>query len=86
MVSIISAVQKAFALLNTTMMENPILLIVSLIAGLVAGFIYLWNNCESFRNFWINLWDNIKKIVSGAIDNIKKTFNKIISFVKSNWT
>ena len=85
MVSIISAVQKAFALLNTTMMANPILLIVSLIAGLVAGFIYLWNNCESFRNFWINLWNAIQKTVSGAIDNIKKTLNKIISFVKSNW-
>ena len=81
----VESVRKSFVLLNATLAANPILLIVSLIAGLVAGFIYLWNNCESFRNFWVNLWDNIKKIVSTAIDNVKKTFNKIIDFVKSNW-
>ena len=82
MVSIISAVQKAFALLNTTMMANPILLIVSLIAGLVAGFIYLWNNCESFRNFWINLWSTIQKTVSSAIEKVKNFFTQIIDFIK----
>ena len=82
---IIKSVRQSFVLLNATLAANPILLIVSLIAGLVVAFIYLWNNSESFRNFWINLWDNIKKIVSTAIDNIKKTFNKIIDFVKSNW-
>nr|DAN11990.1 MAG TPA: tail tape measure protein [Caudoviricetes sp.] len=81
----IKSVKDAMLLLNMVINANPIGLIVGAIALLVAGFIYLWNNCESFRNFWINLWDNIKKIVSGAIDNIKKTLNKIISFVKSNW-
>lgn len=81
----IKSVKDAMLLLNMVLNANPIGLIVGAIALLVAGFIYLWNNCESFRNFWINLWDNIKKIVSGAIDNIKKTLNKIISFVKSNW-
>jgi phage-related protein len=80
-----AGLSKAQAMLNAVMSANPITLIVIAIGALIAIFIVLWNNCESFRNFWINLWDNIKKIVSGAIDNIKKTFNKIISFVKSNW-
>ncbi len=81
----IKSVKDAMLLLNMAFNANPIGLIVGAIALLVAGFIYLWNTSDSFRNFWINLWDNIKKIVSGAIDNIKKTLNKIISFVKSNW-
>lgn len=83
--NLISMVQKAFALLNVTMLANPIVLIVTAIAGLVAAFIYLWNNCESFRNFWINLWEGIKSIVSGAIDFVVKWFNKIVNFVKDNW-
>lgn len=81
----IKSVKDAMLLLNMALNANSIGLIVGAIALLVAGFIYLWNTSDSFRNFWINLWDNIKKIVSGAIDNIKKTLNKIISFVKSNW-
>lgn len=83
--NLITMVQKAFALLNVTMLANPIVLIVAAIAGLVAAFLYLWNNCESFRNFWIGLWENIKSIVSDAIDFVVKWFNKIVNFVKENW-
>lgn len=80
-----AGLSKAQAVLNAIMSANPVALVVLAIGALIAIFVVLWNKSETFRNFWINLWDNIKKIVSGAIDNIKKTFNKIISFVKSNW-
>ncbi len=70
---IIKSVRQSFVLLNATLAANPILLIVSLIAGLVAAFIYLWNNCESFRNFWINLWKGIKS----AFETV---WNAIITF------
>lgn len=83
--NLISLVQKAFALLNVTMLANPIVLIVAAISGLVAAFVYLWNNCEGFRDFWINLWEKIKEIVSGAIDFVVELFNKIVNFVKENW-
>lgn len=83
--NLITLVQKAFALLNVTMLANPIVLIVAAIAGLVAAFIHLWNNCESFREFWINLWENIKSIVSGAIEFVVEWFTKIVNFVKENW-
>lgn len=52
--------------LNTVMSMNPIGLVVAAIAGLVAAFIYLWNNCEGFRQFWIDLWENIK-IAASAV-------------------
>ena len=71
--------------LNTTMAANPIGLIIVAIGLLVTAFITLWNNCEWFREFWIGLWENIKKIVSVAIDFVVKWFNKIVNFVKDNW-
>lgn len=77
-----AAAQK---ILNLTLWDNPIGLIIAVIAGLVVAFITLWNKSEAFRNFWINLWDNIKNIVSTAIDFVVGLFNKIVDFVKNNW-
>ena len=53
--------QKVFKKLNLILRANPVLLIAAAIAALVAGFIYLWNTSEEFRNFWIGLWEGIKK-------------------------
>lgn len=77
-----AAAQKA---LNAVMSANPIGLIITAITALVAAFVYLWNNCDAFREFWVNLWDNVKNIVSSAIEWIKGFFNSIIEFVKTNW-
>lgn len=84
-ISIVKSLTSAIALLNATMLANPIVLIVSLIAGLVVAFVTLWKKSEAFRNFWIGLWDGIKNIVSTAIEAIKGFFTKIIDFVKDNW-
>lgn len=79
---IIKGVTSAFALLNSTLLANPIVLIVGLLAGLVAAFIHLWNNCEEFRNFFLNLWAGIKNAVSSAIDWIVNAFNDAVAWVK----
>lgn len=84
-VSIIKTVKTAFALLNATMLANPIFLIIAAIAALVAGFVLLWNKCEGFRNFWINLWENVKNVCKNVINGIKGFFSGIIDFVKNNW-
>lgn len=80
--NIISAVQKAMALLNLTMLANPFVLVVALIAGLVAAFIYLWNTSEEFRNFFINLWDNIKTAAGNGIDAIVTFFSELPGRIK----
>lgn len=80
--SVIESVTKTFKTLNAVLAANPILLIVAAIAALVAGFIYLWNNCESFRNFWIGLWNGIKNIVSTVVEGIKKFFSGLIENIK----
>lgn len=75
---VINTVKTAFAALNAVMLANPIILIIAAIAALVAAFIYLWNNCEGFRQFWINLWNGIKEAAVAAWEGIK-------SFFQSAW-
>ena len=41
-------------------------------AALVAAFIYLWNTNEEFRQFWIDLWENIKEAAVTAWNAIKE--------------
>lgn len=81
-IAIINAVKTAMAALNAIILANPIAILVAAIAALVAAFIYLWNNCEAFRNFWIGLWENIKNIVSTVVEAIKTTLSTIINVVK----
>lgn len=82
---IISGVSKAFALLNTTMLANPIVLIVAAIAGLVAAFVALWNKSEAFRNFWINMWEGIKNAFSVVADWFGKTASNIAKGFSDAW-
>ena len=74
-------------LLNAAMLANPITWIVAGIMALVAAFVILWNECEGFRNFWINLWDKIKNAVSVFIDWCKNAWQSIKTAVSDgiNW-
>lgn len=71
---VINTVKTAFAALNVTMLANPIVLIIAAIAALVAAFIYLWNTNEDFRQFWIDLWNNIKEVAVAVWTAIKEFF------------
>lgn len=71
---VINTVKTAFAALNATMLANPIFLIITAITALVAAFIYLWNTNEEFRQFWINLWENIKDVAIAVWTAIKDFF------------
>lgn len=75
---IIQGITTAQAALNLVMSMNPIMLIVTAIAALVAAFIYLWNNCEEFRDFWINLWETIKSAFTAVWDAIVNFFTVTI--------
>lgn len=89
---IVSKISGLFTKLWGVLMANPIGLIVAVIAGLVTAFIYLWNHCESFRNFWIGLWNGIKAtfmiVVTGiknGITSVINAFKKIATVVTSVW-
>nr|DAT59247.1 MAG TPA: minor tail protein [Caudoviricetes sp.] len=72
---VINTVKTAFMALNTTMLANPIFLIIAAITALVAAFIYLWNNCDGFRQFWIDLWENVKSIAMAVWEGLKSFFS-----------
>ena len=72
-------------LVNAAMSANPIGILITAIAALVAAFIYLWNTSEDFRNFWLGLWENIKEIVNIAIEAIKAFFTPLVEFFKAIW-
>ena len=63
-------VKAGQAALNVVMSANPIGLVIAAIAALVAAFLYLWNNCEGFRQFWIDLWNTIKETASSIWESI----------------
>ena len=72
-------------LLNAAMSANPIALVVIAIAALVAAFVVLWNKSEAFRNFWINLWDNVKSVASTAWEAITGFFSAAWDAIKAVW-
>lgn len=82
-VGVIKAVKTAFLALNATMLANPIVLIIAAIAALVAAFIYLWNNCDEFRQFWIDLWESVKEIAVAVWEALKEFFVAAWEFIKT---
>lgn len=60
--------------LNGAMLTSPVTWIVAGIVALIAVFVILWNKCEEFRNFWINLWDKIKTAFAPVIEFVKSSF------------
>lgn len=83
---VINVVKSAFAALNVTMLANPIVLIIAAVAALAAAFIYLWNNCEEFRQFWINLWESIKEIAVAVWEALKVFFKAAWEAIKTTAT
>ena len=81
----IKVVTVAVKALNAAMRANLIGIIVSAIIGLVAAFIYLWNNVDGFRKFWIKAWNLIKDAAQKAWSAIKKAFNNIGSWFKDKF-
>lgn len=72
-------------MMNVLMNLNPIGLIIAAVIALVAGFIYLWNTSEDFRNFWIGLWEGLKKAVGAAVDWIISAWEGMKEFFSNTW-
>ena len=78
-------------LVNAAMNANPIMLIVTLIAGLVAAVITLWNTNEGFRTAVITAWEAIKSAASTIFTaiaefftvTIPEAFNSFVTFISN---
>ena len=65
------------------MLANPISIVIAAIAAIVAAFVLLWNKCEGFRNFWLNLFSSVKSTVVDAKNNVLSTFDGIKNGISS---
>lgn len=92
----LTGVKTAMLAVNAAMSANPIGLVIAVITGLVAAFVYLWNTSDSFRNFWIGVWESIKTVASGVWESIKDvamtfwewirtTSDSVINGFKDGW-
>lgn len=63
--SVFGVIKMAVAALG-----GPVTIIIAAVAALTAGFLYLWNTCEPFKQFWIDLGTNIANFVQGAVESI----------------
>lgn len=93
LIGAVAAFLGVLLLVNTALLASPITWIIVGIMALVAGFVILWNECEGFRNFWINLWKTVSTWVEKTVEDIvnwfkqawsdiKNAFNTAISWVK----
>lgn len=83
---LISGITTVMGALNAVMAANPVMLIVMAVAALIAIFVVLWNKCEGFRQFWINLWNGIKTTFLSVIDWFKGIFTETIPNIFNNLT
>lgn len=60
--------------LNLAMRMNPIGIVITLIAGLVAAIVLAWKKSETFR-----------KIVTGAFNTVKGAASAVFNWIKRNW-
>lgn len=73
----ITFAKNAWAILNLAFLGSGIGLVVVAIAGLVAGFVVLWNKSEAFRDFWIGMWDGVVDKVMGVVNLVKAAWDEL---------
>ena len=57
--------------LSAAFVGSPVGWIVLGIMALVAGFVLLWNKSESFRSFWVGMFNQVKGVFSSAWGSIR---------------
>ncbi len=88
-VKVVSAVTKVWegvqwllnAALNAALNANPIGIVITAVAALVAGIIYCWNKFAGFRAFLLTLWTVIKGLGGIIKDYLIDRFKTLLSGV-----
>ncbi len=78
-----TAVQRV---LNVVLTANPIGLVVTAIGALVAGMVYAYNNCSSFRDMINQLWEAVQPLASAIMDGLVKALSWVIEKAKVAWS
>ncbi len=81
-VTILVGVLWAF---NSALLANPITWVVVAIMALVAAFVILWNECDGFRQFFIDAWDAIVAAFNAVVEWIGQACEDIVQFFVDAW-
>ena len=69
-----SGMTIAQRLLNIAMAANPVGIVIAAVAALAAGFIYLWNTSDEFRDFFIGFGESIVSVASDVAEMAANIF------------
>lgn len=82
-IKVVSAVTKAWEgvqwLLNVALNANPIGIVITAVAALVAGIVYCWNKFAGFRAFLLTMWSVIKGLGGIIKDYLIDRFKTLLS-------
>lgn len=74
-------------LLNAAMAANPIGIVIALIVGLIIAIIYLWDNCEWFRNAFLgSVRQNAKAFLWFYNDVVVPVWNALVPVLNQTGT
>lgn len=82
----IKGVMTTMKILTALIAANPFTILIGAIVGLVAAFVYLWNTNKEFKQFWIDLWETVKKSVATAVEWITGKWSKFTSWFSDTWS
>lgn len=71
---------------NAAVTANPIGLLIVGIAGLVAAGVWLYNNWNTVKNFFVTLWNDPMQALSDFGAGVKSTFLFLYEWVIEKWT
>lgn len=84
-VTVGSMLSSGIAKLFTLIAANPIAAIIVAIGAVIAIIVYLWNNCEWFRDGVIAAWEAIKSFFAGLPAFFSGIWNAISSWATTTW-
>ena len=77
--------EVAQAALNVVMSNNPVGIVIKVIAGLAVAIYACYQEFEGFRNVCDAVWDAVKNVASAVWDALVKAFEKASAVIKEAW-
>lgn len=74
----VSGLRVGLALLNATLLANPIALVIAVLAGLAVMFVHLWNTSETFRTSITNVFNSFLSFVMPVVQTV-------VNFIMTIW-
>lgn len=78
MKGVIGGIVKAFGAI-----PGPVLAVIGIIAALTAGFMYLWDTNEAFRDTVMTIWDQLQGSFAGVGESIMQMITQLLPVIQT---